>query len=291
MYAWWHTEGGADLQIYADEAFALNGAVNYLLLLCGARLAGAGIRRGRLILAAGLGAAYAVLALVPSLAFLQTWWMKLWSLAVMTLAAFGWSAVSARAGVLAAAAGACLAGLVLASGQLMGARALLLPGGGFYAVSVPGLVLLASGLYMLCRLMLAPRMRQAEILPLTLTLGSGSCRVRALRDTGNTLRDPITNEQILVADLHALRALLPQADVTAQQLAAPADILPQLAARFPQARFRLVPYRSVGMASGLLLAARCTVTGAGRRVSRLTAFSPTPVSTGGSFDALTGGEL
>ena len=282
------------MSVYAEEAFLLNGAINYLMLLCGAHLSGAGIRRWRLLLASGAGALYAVLALLPALAFLRTAPMKLWMLAVMTLAAFGLSRTGVRAGALFALSAACLAGLVLAAAQLAPGGTRILPGGGLYAVRPAGVVFLAALCCCFCRLVLTRSVQHApqELHALTLHLNGESHPVTALRDTGNTLRDPVTNEQILVADVHALQALLPRAKITAAQLAAPADAMARLSQLYPALRFRLIPYRSVGTASGLLLAVRCAVTETGKPpVTRLTAFSPTPLSDGGRFDALTGGNL
>lgn len=51
--------------IYADSLFALNMAIDYFLLLCSARLCGAGLRRARFALAAALGGAYALLCVLP----------------------------------------------------------------------------------------------------------------------------------------------------------------------------------------------------------------------------------
>ena len=41
------------MTVYADEAFLLNGAVDYLLLICAAKLGGGRIARLRLLAAAG----------------------------------------------------------------------------------------------------------------------------------------------------------------------------------------------------------------------------------------------
>ena len=51
--------------VYLDARFALDLAVNYCLLACAARLDGGAVRRRRLALAAGLGAGYGVLTLLP----------------------------------------------------------------------------------------------------------------------------------------------------------------------------------------------------------------------------------
>ena len=53
------------MTVYLDTAFAVNGSVNYLLLLSAAYLAGAPLRRGRFLLAAALGGLYAAASFVP----------------------------------------------------------------------------------------------------------------------------------------------------------------------------------------------------------------------------------
>ena len=51
------------MTVYADEAFLLNGAVDYLLLICAAKLGGGRIARLRLLAAALFGGLYAAAAL------------------------------------------------------------------------------------------------------------------------------------------------------------------------------------------------------------------------------------
>lgn len=53
----WNTDkqGGMRMTVYADEAFLLNGAVDYLLLICAAKLGGGRIARLRLLAAALFG--------------------------------------------------------------------------------------------------------------------------------------------------------------------------------------------------------------------------------------------
>ena len=71
------------MTVYADEAFLLNGAVDYLLLVCAAKLGGGRILRLRLALAAAFGGVYAAAALFPALVFLRQLPVKLASLAAM----------------------------------------------------------------------------------------------------------------------------------------------------------------------------------------------------------------
>lgn len=112
-------------------------------------------------------------------------------------------------------------------------------------------------------------------------LGERSTRFTALVDSGNTLSDPMTGKGVLVAEGDHLRSLLPpEVDYSR-----PAQCFPTL--RDPK-RFRLLPYRSVGVDQGLLLAVRAdSVRVNGQDLGpRLVALSPTPVSDSGNYQAL-----
>ena len=253
------------MTVYADEAFLLNGAVDYLLLVCAAKLGGGRILRLRLALAAAFGGVYAAAALFPALAFLRQLPVKLASLAAMLLIAFGAGRGTLRTGALFFAAVCAFGGAAVAAAQLFGTGVLVLPGGTFYAVSGLGLLLLAGILYALCYTVFACTVQHGgEIRTLQLRLGGRSVQVRALHDTG----------------------------VTPQALADPAALLLRLKTRDPALPARLLSYRSVGTQAGLLLCLRCEAQeGTGEQKRCLAAFSPTPVSDGGSYHALIGGEI
>ena len=71
-----------------------------------------------------------------------------------------------------------------------------------------------------------------------------------------------------------------------------AALLLWLKTRDPALPVRLLSYRSVGTQAGLLLCLRCEAQdGPGEMKRCLAAFSPTPVSDGGSYHALIGGEI
>ncbi|MFR6378511.1 MAG: sigma-E processing peptidase SpoIIGA [Evtepia sp.] len=84
--------------VYLDARFALDLAVNYCLLACAARLDGGAVRRRRLALAAGLGAGYGVLTLLPGLGALGHPVGAALAAAGMLLAAYGPVGPAAAAG-------------------------------------------------------------------------------------------------------------------------------------------------------------------------------------------------
>ena len=245
----WNTDkqGGMRMTVYADEAFLLNGAVDYLLLICAAKLGGGRIARLRLLAAALFGGLYAAAALFAPLGVLQGLPMKLVSLVIMLLIAFGAGLQTLRTGLLFLAAVCAFAGAAVLAAQLFGTGVLVLPGGTFYAVSVLGLLLLAGLLYMLCYTIFSCTAQHGgEIRTMTLLYGGNRVPVRALHDTGCTLRDPMTGERVLVAEADALRALLPDASITPAALADPAELLLRLKTRAPALPARLLSYKCVG---------------------------------------------
>ena len=75
--------------IYIDRLFFLNLVLDYLIVLCSARLCGIRLRRARYAAAAVFGALYAALSLLPGLAFFKLWPVKLICGLLMALIAFG----------------------------------------------------------------------------------------------------------------------------------------------------------------------------------------------------------
>lgn len=110
----------------------------------------------------------------------------------------------------------------------------------------------------------------------------GSVQLVALRDTGNALRDPITGESVLVVGAAAAESLL---GLTREQLHNPLETMRSCT----NVGLRLIPYSSVGVNSGLLLAKRFQRVRIGSRVrTHLVAFAPQTIG-GEAYQALAGG--
>ena len=282
--------------IYADEVFALNALLDFLLLRASARVGGARCRLWRLALAAALGGVYAAACSWPHLAALRSVPAQLLALFAMAAAAFGVSRRALWQGALLLGLGLALGGVLTALSLALDARIVLLGGTVCYALDLPSLVLAsgaAFGVTALCFSGLGGH-SGGDIVPAQAALGGRAIRFSALRDTGNTLRDPMTGAPVLVADFALARELLPPEAarlISAQTLKDPAGLLTALSAVCPQLRLRLIPYRAVGVQRALLLALRCDeLTLAGEKQSGgLMALSPTDVSDGGAYRALTGG--
>lgn len=281
--------GGETMSVvYIDLLFFLNLTANYLLLLGAGRLSGAVLKRGRIALSGAAGALYAVLLFLPGLTWLSAWPCKLLSGVLMVLIAYGGERAFLRVTLLFFAASAGLAGLVLAA-ELLGGTGLILENGALYSVFDLRLLLL---IFVICYFVMSMLFRRIgghsrrELVPLRIVLREHTITVTALLDSGHTLTDSATNRPVVVANAACILPLLPVKLDPAQ----PVESVRRChLAGIPGAR--LVPYRTVGVDCGLLLAVRAAAVTAGERElgALLIALSPTPVDDGGGYQALIGG--
>lgn len=208
-----------------------------------------------------VGALHTTLCMLPGFRFLGSVFWRIVFACLTGLAAYGWKL-----------------------GQIL-RFVLLLLGVSLLAEAVgkddlPAAALAAAGLWLLCTSAGSGRV----YIPLELYREGTHLTLTALRDTGNTLRDPVTGEQVLVLSPEAAFALT---GLTAQQLRTPLDTLQ----RQPIPGLKLIPYRAVG-SSGFLLGLRFPdARVGGRRRNIVAAFAPEGPGGGDGYQALAGGFL
>lgn len=262
------------MTVYIDSLFLLNFIIDYLLLLLTGRVTGSPLRRWRIALAAGLGGVYSVFCVLYGVAALSHPVFKLAVALLLVLCAYGHCRRLLRCCVIFLALSAALGG---------GLYALELMAGAPLSLSVPSILLFSAAAYGLLSLAgrKLARHSPAELRRFTVRLGARSVTLTALLDNGNTLTDPMTGQGVPVAEGDSLASLLPpEADY--RHPAQCFQTLPDPGA------FRLLPYRSVGVDGGLLLAVRADAVEVDGKplASRLIALSPTPVSDTGTYQAL-----
>lgn len=281
--------------IYIDTLFLLNALVDYLLLLAAARLAGEPLRRWRFALGAALGGLYAAAIFLPGLHFLAHPLCRLASAALMMVVSYGGSRRLLRQGILFVALTCAFGGGVVAIG-LLGGTGLSLGNGVFYSALDLKVVLLSAAVcYGVLTLVFQRLARHSgadgELVSIKLRLGERAVALTALVDTGNTLTDPVSGCPVAVVEGERAGPLFPREHRPGpDDLTDPAAAMTRLGTGGWGSRFRLLPYRSVGVDRGLLLAVRVdSLELDGRRSdSVLVALSPTPVSDGGGYQALIG---
>jgi stage II sporulation protein GA (sporulation sigma-E factor processing peptidase) len=251
--------------LYLYLVMLLNFLVNLLLLLAVNRLSGWPCNTARCLGAASVGGLYGGACMLRQLGFLSGMLWHLCALGIIGLIAFGFSLHGFRHCALFTVFSLAMEGVALGMGS-RGSSSLLVG-----AVAVLGL----------CFLGFRGGMGQQELVEVELTKGEKHTAMLALRDTGNTLRDPVTGQSVLIADHRSAAALL---GLTRQQLRSPVEtvasgVVPGL---------RLIPYHTVGSSGGMLVAIRLERVRIGKwKGSSLVAFAPEGL--GGTYRALTGG--
>lgn len=255
------------MTVYLDVMMGLNFLVDFLLLLGTNRLCGYPFAMSRAALAAALGGLYGGACLLPGFHFLGNTLWRTVSLALISMIAFGLTKSAIRRGVVFVLLSMALGGVALGlGGRNMASLA-----------AAAGLILL------LCVVGFRDALGGAAYVPVELCYQDKKLRLTALRDTGNTLRDPITGRPVLVVGADAARLLI---GLSKQQLEKPVESISALPG------LRLIPYRTVGNDSGMLLAIKMADVKIGSwRGSSLVAFAPEGLSMQGEYQALTGGAV
>ena len=257
------------MRVYLDLVMLLNFLVDFLLLMGTNRLAGYPAAYGSAAMAAVLGAAYSGACLLPGIGFLGNGLWRIVFLCLMAGIAFGWNRSALQRGAVFVLLSMAMGGIAMGLGQ-----------GSFWI-----LVASALGLWLLCRVSFRGSVVQREYVPVELSRGSRKISLIALRDTGNTLRDPLTGEQVLVAGADVGTEFL---GLTDHQLRHPVETL----ASGVLPGMRLIPYTAVGQPGGMLLAVRFENAKIGNTYGNpLVAFAPEVLAKGAVYRMLTGGAI
>ncbi|MBR3848468.1 MAG: sigma-E processing peptidase SpoIIGA [Oscillospiraceae bacterium] len=271
--------------VYVDILFIINLIINYLLLFVTAHIATLRISRLRLSLAASFGALYAVLSFFPKLSILTFLPIKLLIAAAMVFLAFGRNHFL-RAFLVFFVCSLFLAGLCLLAPSVISSVS-----GGVYYINISFPVLLLSTLiaYILLRLVFLRRGGgEKKICNVTVKNNGNEISLRALVDTGNSLRAPQTNARVVICAYDTIRCILPTGVRNVldkhrdKSFSLAFDKLSELA------RFSLIPCRTVGVSFSLLLAFTPDEVCIEKKISKgaICVISETPVSDGSGYNAI-----
>lgn len=253
---------GDGLVLYICFVVGLNMLVNLFLLLGVARMVGGGFCFWRVLVGALLGGLYGGACLIDGFSFLGGFLWRLSFMAIMVCVAFGMHPASLRRGVLFVLLHLALAGATAGvSGTIWSVIA---------AVCTLGLLGAASFFE-----------RPERLVPVELRHKGRYINLTALYDSGNTLTDPATGQSVLVVGSDIAQKLM---DLTPYQLRQPVETMQSVPG------LRLIPYKTIDRASGLLLGMRVEEAKIGKwKGSALIAFAPIGLDEAGQYQGLTGG--
>jgi stage II sporulation protein GA (sporulation sigma-E factor processing peptidase) len=290
--------------VYADILLALNFFCDFFLLWTSGRILRRRINLLRISLAAIAGALYGLVVIFPACAWMAHPFCLFVISLILLRIAYAWDEPRSflrLAGVFYltafAMAGAALAGerLLEQNGIILAPMQTLKAGSLFFAIFI-AIILGQRGWATLRRNWHKDDFR----LNIEIKVAGHSCRMSALLDTGNDLREPISGLPVLVADYQALRPLLPEYLRSAIENSAnhdPTLILRELFEKGKTAwlkKLRLVPFTSIGEQNGLLLGFRPDMLifeGAGKKQTNQAIICIYPKNLGNGYQAIVNPEI
>ncbi len=245
--------------VYLDSVFIINAMVNYFLLRLTARLMHAETTRFRCGLSALIGGGYAVAVFLSQGQWLADAVMKLALGVFLSLIAFGKEKFFFKLTVLFLALSCALAGCVLAI-NLLAPHRVIKEGVYYFDADWRVFFIAAAVVYGFLRLLFAKDIShgaKGELVEVKLWEKGRSVTFQALRDTGNTLCDPMTGKRVLLVERGIAAELLSQGDVNILKEESSAVEQMEKLIKGEKHSFFLLPYRAVGTKTGMLLAMRC----------------------------------
>lgn len=256
------------MSVYLNMVMILNFLVNFLLILGTNRLSGFPPDWGRSVLAAAAGGLYGGICMIPGFHFMMNTLWRMVSMVLMSVIAFGCNSSMLRR-----------CGIFVLLSMALGGVVTGLGGENFWLSAI-----VVGILCLLCRTGFSGSAAGKEFVPVRITHEGNSISVIALKDSGNSLKDPVTGEAVMVIGAQTAMHLL---GLNKEQLSTPMETLTVSSIR----GLRLIPYRSVA-GSGMLLAKRFSNVQIGnRKGSALVAFAPETIGRGEGYQALTGGAV
>ena len=263
------SNGGDGMAVYLDLVVLLNFLVDFWLLMGANRMCRFPAKPCRAAMAAMIGAVYAGACMVWEFRFLGNLFWRTVVLGIVAIVAYGWNKSAVRRGILFVFLSMALGGIALGLGD-----------GGFLA-----LIAAAAGVSLMCLIGFQGRVCRQAFVDVKITCAGKTKSLTALQDTGNTLKDPMTGESVLVVGEEVAEDLL---GLTEDALKRPIETMQN----HPACGFRLIPYRAVGQPCGMLLAIRADEVIIGNQKSRtLVAFAPQDIGRQEGYQALAGGAL
>lgn len=256
--------------VYLDMVLLINFFMDLGILWATSKLSRFNTTGKRLCCAALLGSIYSLAVFLPEMHWLFCNAVKLLFSMVMVLIAFSFITVRRFFTALAyfylisfAAAGAMLGAIYFFKASPQAYRAM---NGVFVSLdSIEYFWLLAALIVFIlvgrygASYLKKSLFHYALHVPVVIRFGDKLIPVQALLDTGNNLRDPLTQLPVMVVEYSVLKEILPNAIQTVYESGDELD-LDKLLSILPDGwwtrRIRLIPFNSLGKKSGLMLAFR-----------------------------------
>lgn len=251
------------MYIWVEYLLLENMVINFLLLHLTGKFTKTEANNIRLLLASFIGAIYALVIFFPSLRFMTRFTIKVSISILIIIVAFNPIKIRKFIRLIATfyVMAFIFAGASLALFYLVGVEAYA--GNGIFYIKdfpVKVLVLAVSISYILIKIVwgyIHSILTKSKIyMPIIVSLNNKTVEVMGLLDTGNLLRDPLTQTPVIIIQFSAIKELLPKEVQSIFERYKENDlqvISEIMVENVTNLKFRLIPFKSLGKENGMLI--------------------------------------
>ncbi len=250
------------MTVYLDVVLLENLCMNYIILFATGYLMKIKMKQLRLAASSILGGVYAVIAYLEILPIYSSLGMKIILSILMVYLAFQPKSIKllGKQLVIFYLTSFVFGGCAFALLYFIKPQNILMRNG-VYVGTYPIKIALLGGIigfivtYIAFKIV-KTKLRKKDILyPIEITLQEKKLSVKAMLDTGNLLKDPISRMPVIVVEKEQLYSLLPTQllDHIEEWIGGEEEFLNQMEEKELVTRFRMIPFSSVGKQNGLML--------------------------------------
>lgn len=250
------------MTVYLDIVLIENLCMNYIILFATGYLMKIKMKQLRLIVSSTLGSIYAVIAYLEILPIYSSFGMKAVLSILMVYIAFKPKGVKilSKQLIIFYLTSFVFGGCAFALLYFVRPQDILMRNG-VYVGTYPIKIALLGGIvgfiitYVAFRIVKTKLRRKDILYNIEITLQEKRLKVKAMLDTGNLLKDPISKMPVIVVEKEQLYSLLPiqLLDHIEEWIGGDEEFLNQIEEKELIARFRIIPFSSVGKQNGLML--------------------------------------
>lgn len=251
------------MTIYLDVVLLENLCMNYIILFATAYILKLKVKQWRLILSSLLGGVYAVVSYLEILPLYSNFAVKILLSIGMVYLAFGANSIKtlAKQLVLFYLTSFVFGGCAFALLYFVRPQDILMQNG-VYIGTYPLKIALLGGLvgfiitYIAFRIVKTKFKKKDMIYNIIIKIEQKQINLKAMLDTGNLLKEPITGMPVIVVEKQELYSIIPANLLNhIQQLIGgeASNIVNQIEEKNYLTKFRVIPFSSIGKQNGLML--------------------------------------
>lgn len=250
------------MTVYLDVVLLENLCMNYIILFATGYLMKIKMKQLRIIVSSMLGGIYAVIAYLEILPVYSSFGMKVVLSILMVYIALKPKGVKilSKQLIIFYLTSFVFGGCAFALLYFVRPQDILMRNG-VYVGTYPIKIALLGGIvgfiitYIAFRIVKTKLHRKDILYNIEITLQEKRLKVKAMLDTGNLLKDPISKMPVIVVEKEQLYSLLPiqLLDHIEEWIGGDEKFLNQIEEKELIARFRIIPFSSVGKQNGLML--------------------------------------